>query len=69
MIMILAFAAWTLLLGVVGAMTGVTLLMNVAGVIGGLAVGSALLVLFVEMQNPNPRAARAGAHRLSHAAA
>jgi len=54
---------------VVGAMTGVTLLMNVAGVISGLAVGSALLVLFVEMQNPNPRAARAGARRLSHAAA
>ncbi len=66
MIMILAFAAWTLLLAIVGAMTGVTLLMNVAGVIGGLAVGSALLVLFVEMQNPAPRA---GARRLSHAAA
>jgi hypothetical protein len=57
MIMILAFAAWTLLLGIVGVLTGVTLLMNVATAIGGLAVGSALLVLFIEMQGPAPRGA------------
>ncbi len=69
MIMILAFAAWTLLLGIVGALTGVTLLMHVATAIGGLAVGSALLVLFIEMQNPHPHAVRGGARRLSPAAA
>jgi len=66
MIMILAFAAWTLLLGVVGVLTGVTLLMHVATAIGGLAVGSALLVLFIEMQNP---ASRGAARRLTPAAA
>ncbi len=69
MIIILAFAAWTLLLAVVGVLTGITLLMNVAAAIGALAVASAVLVLFIEMRSPNPNAARRQVRRLSHAAA
>jgi prepilin signal peptidase PulO-like enzyme (type II secretory pathway) len=68
MIMILAFAAWSLLLAVVGVLTGVAVLMYIATAIGGLAVGFALLVLFIELHSPDPRAARGAAPR-SHRAA
>jgi hypothetical protein len=43
--MILVFAAWTPLLAVVGVLTGVSLLMNIAEVTAGLAIGFALVVL------------------------
>ena len=58
MIIILAFAVWTLLLAVVGVVTGVSFLMHIAAAIGVLAAGSALFVLFIEMRRPTPRLVR-----------
>jgi hypothetical protein len=45
MIIVLAFAAWTPLLAVVGVLTGSSLIMNIAAMTGGLAIGFALVVL------------------------
>ncbi len=69
MIIIFAFAAWSLMLAVVGVLTGVSLLMDIATAIGALAVGSALFVLFIELQSPDPRMTRATTRRSMRAAA
>ena len=58
MIMILAFAAWSLLLAVVGIMTGVSALTYIAAGIGTLAVACSLVVLLAALREPAPHAAR-----------
>jgi hypothetical protein len=56
MIMILAFAVWSVLLAVVGVMTGVALLMYIAAALGVGAVGFAFLVMIVALRGPDPHA-------------
>jgi hypothetical protein len=67
MIMILAFAVWSLLLAVVAAATGVALLMYIATAIGALAAGFAFLVLIVSVRTPDPRAEHGFAPRMVRA--
>ena len=55
MILVLAFAAWSLLLAVVGTLTGIETLTTIAASLGGLVVGSSLLVLVFAARAPEPK--------------
>ncbi len=68
MIMILAFAVWSVLLAIVGVMTGVALLTYIAAALGFGAVGVAFLVMIVALGGPEPRA-RPLARRSAHGSA
>ena len=58
MILVLAFATWSLLLTVVGVMTGMAVLTSTAAALAGVSVACALLVLIVELRNPEPISSR-----------
>jgi hypothetical protein len=70
MIMILAFAVWSLLLAVVAVATGLSSLIYAATAIGLGAVGFALVVLVVAIASPEPVAGPSyGANRRGASAA